>query len=50
VILAFVLNFHTSAGLNTDLTRANLFNERVSSLCSMIEPRADLGGLELISR
>ena len=48
VILAFALNFHTPAGPNTDLARANLFNERVFSLCSMIEPRADLSGLDLI--
>jgi len=48
VILAFSLNFRTEAGLNTDLARANLFNERVFSLCSMIEPRADFDGLDLI--
>jgi len=48
VILAFSLNFRTEAGLNTDLARANLFNERVFSLCSMIEPRTDFNGLDLI--
>jgi len=48
VILAFSLNFRTPAGLNTDLARANLFNERVFSLCSVIEPKADFDGLDLI--
>jgi len=48
VILAFSLNFRTAEGLNTDLARANQFNERVFSLCSVIEPRADFGGLDLI--
>ena len=44
VILAFSLNPRG----NTDLARANAFNERVFSLCSVIEPRADLTGLDLI--
>jgi len=48
VILAFSLNFRTAAGPNTDLARANLFNERVFALCSMIEPRANFDGLDLI--
>jgi len=48
VILAFALNFRTPDGLNTDLARANAFNERVFSLCSMIEPRTDLDGIDLI--
>ena len=48
VILAFSLNFRTAAGLNTDLARANLFNERVFSLCSVVEPKANLDGLDLI--
>ncbi len=48
VILAFALNFRTAEGLNTDLAQANLFNERVFSLCSMIEPRAGLRGIDLI--
>ena len=48
VILAFALNFRTAEGLNTDLAQANLFNERVFSLCSMIEPRADIHGIDLI--
>jgi len=48
VILAFSLNFRTAEGINTDLARANLFNERVFSLCSVIEPKADFDGLDLI--
>ena len=48
MILAFALNFRTAEGLNTDLAQANLFNERVFSLCSMIEPRADFGGIDLM--
>ncbi len=48
VILAFSLNFRTAEGVNADLAKANLFNERVFSLCSMIEPRADFDGLDLI--
>ena len=48
VILAFALNFRTAEGLNTDLAQANLFNERVFSLCSMIEPRMDFGGIDLM--
>ncbi len=48
VILAFALNFRTGDGVNTDLAAANAFNGRVFSLCSVIEPRADLAALELI--
>ena len=48
VILAFALNTRTETGLNADLTRANAFNQRVFSLCSMIEPRADFTGLDLL--
>lgn len=48
VILAFSLNFRTPTGVNTDLARANRFNERVFSLCSVIEPRANFDGLDLI--
>ena len=33
---------------NPDLARANALNERVFSLCSVIEPRADLEEVELI--
>ena len=56
VILAFALNFRGADGQwNTDLARANLFNDRVFALCSVIEPREDMGsagtggsGLDLI--
>ncbi len=49
VILAFSLNFRTADGaLNDDLARANAFNERVFSHCSLIEPRTDGGEIELI--
>ena len=44
VILAFALNFKGADGAwNTDLQRANLFNDRVFALCSVIEPREDMG-------
>ena len=49
VILAFSMNFRTADGrMNTDLGRANAFNARVFSHCSLIEPRADVSDLELI--
>lgn len=49
VILAFALNFRTRDGaLNADLGRANAFNDRVFSHCSLIEPRAGRGDLDLI--
>lgn len=39
-----MLNFKGSDGAwNTDLLRANLFNDRVFSLCSVVEPREDMG-------
>ena len=48
VILAFALNFkHRNGRLNRDLARANAFNERVFSFCSMVEPREDMDALEL---
>ncbi len=44
VILAFMLNFKGADGAwNTDLLRANLFNDRVFALCSVVEPREDMG-------
>ncbi len=44
VILAFALNFRLADGTwNDDLLRANLFNDRVFGLCSLIEPREDMG-------
>ena len=43
MILAFALNFRgTDGAWNTDLARANLFNDRVFALCSVIEPREDM--------
>ena len=48
VILAFALNFRTKDGVNPSISKANAFNERVFSLCSMIEPRADFTGLDLL--
>ena len=49
MILAFSLNFrHADGRMNEDLGRANAFNARVFTHCSLIEPRADLTDLELI--
>ena len=49
VILAFSLNFRTPGGeMNDDLAKANAFNERVFSHCSVIEPRPDMSDLELV--
>lgn len=49
VILAFGLNPRLPDGTpNRDLARANALNDRVFTLCSVIEPRADLGAVELI--
>ena len=44
VILAFALN---PAG-NRSLVRANALNEGVFGRCSVIEPREDMGGLDLV--
>ena len=49
VILSFMVNFRDRDGqLNRDLERANAFNDRVFSLCSLIEPREHWGGLDLL--
>ena len=49
VILSFILNFrHKDGTLNTDLERANAFNDRVFGLCSVIEPREHWDGLDLL--
>ena len=49
VILSFMLNFRDETGaLNTDLARANAFNERVFSRCSVVEPRETWDGLDLL--
>ncbi len=48
VILAFCLNFRTPEGINTDLAKANAFNDRVFHYCSLIEPRADVSDLDLV--
>jgi hypothetical protein len=48
VILAFCLNFRTEGGVNTDLAKANAFNDRVFHYCSLIEPRADVSDLDLV--
>ena len=49
VILAFSLNFKTADGrMNKSLAKANAFNDRVFSHCSLIEPRADVTDLELV--
>ena len=49
VILAFALNARLPDGTsNPDFERANTLNDRVFNLCSVIEPRADLAGLDLI--
>lgn len=49
VILAFSLNFREADGrLNSDLARANAFNDRVFAHCSLIEPRADMSDLDLV--
>ena len=49
VILAFSLNFRTPDGrMNTDLAKANAFNDRVFQYCSLIEPRADVSDLDLV--
>ncbi len=44
VILAFALNPRG----NTSLTRANALNAAVFGRCSIIEPRADMAGLDLV--
>jgi len=49
VILAFALNAKRPDGsLNPDLAVANALNERVFTLCSVIEPRKDMEDVELI--
>jgi glutamate/tyrosine decarboxylase-like PLP-dependent enzyme len=49
VILAFSVNFRTANGrMNKELAKANAFNERVFSHCSLIEPRSDVTDLELV--
>ena len=49
VILSFMLNFWQKDGtLNTDLQRANAFNDRVFGLCSLIEPREHWDGLDIL--
>ena len=48
VILAFSLNFQQDGAPNTDPAKANSFNERVFTLCSLIQPREDPGSLDLI--
>ncbi len=49
VILAFSLNYRLPDGrMNTELARANAFNERVFSHCSIVEPRTDHAGLDLV--
>ena len=49
VILAFSLNFRTPDGrMNKELARANAFNERVFSHCSLVEPREDVSDLDLL--
>lgn len=49
VILAFALNFKTADGrMNRELAKANAFNDRVFSHCSLIEPRQDMNKLELV--
>ncbi len=49
VILAFALNFKQPDGrMNPDLARSNAFNDRVFQFCSLIDPREDMSGLELV--
>jgi len=49
VILAFALNPKLADGsANADLGRANALNEAVFGACSVMEPRADFAGLDLI--
>ncbi len=49
VILAFSLNYRLPDGrMNTDLGRANALNERVFGHCSIVEPRAEHAGLDLV--
>lgn len=49
VILAFALNARRPDGTpDPDLRRANALNGRVFTLCSVIEPRADLSQVDLI--
>ena len=49
VILAFALNFkHRDGSLNRDLACANAFNDRVFQYCSIVEPREDMAGLDLV--
>ena len=49
VILAFALVPRRADGTpDPDLARANALNDRVFALCSVIEPLADLAGLDLI--
>ncbi len=49
VILAFALNLKEADGRpNRSLARANALNEGVFARCSVIEPREDMAGLDLI--
>jgi glutamate/tyrosine decarboxylase-like PLP-dependent enzyme len=49
IILAFALNPKQADGRpNRSLARANALNEGVFSRCSVIEPREDMAGLDLI--
>jgi glutamate/tyrosine decarboxylase-like PLP-dependent enzyme len=49
VILAFALNPKEADGRpNRSLARANALNEAVFARCSVIEPREDLAGLDLV--
>ena len=49
IILAFALNPLLPDGSpNADLARANALTDRVFTLCSVTEPKADLSGLDLI--
>ena len=49
VILAFAMNFkHADGKLNRDLAKANRFNDRVFQYCSIVEPREDMAGLDLV--
>ena len=49
IILAFALNPLLPDGTpNADLARANALTDRVFTLCSVIEPQAELSGLDLI--
>ena len=49
VLLAFALNYRLGDGrMNTDLARANALNRHVFRHCSIVEPREDHGGVELV--